>query len=224
MANHNEPGATVAKRFGNVNTTITQDFPNFAVPVIVEGIGLVAAGPEELALTGALKAGNLVLRPFIRGGKRVWKVFTKAGKEVAGPQLNALVDEINKLKKARKPAPLSTQPKFWTKSKTFNGNKVFQRDDLINLNLVDSRGRTNLQRMQKGVAPIGPDGQSINLHHMIQTQDGAIAEVTQTFHQQNYGALHINPNTIPSGIDRDAFDAWKRQYWIARAKELGGLP
>ncbi len=78
--------------------------------------------------------------------------------------------------------------------------------------------------MKNGLAPIGPDGESINLHHLIQTQDGAIAEVTQTFHQQNFGTLHINPHTIPSGIDRNAFIAWKRQYWIDRAKELGGSP
>jgi hypothetical protein len=121
-------------------------------------------------------------------------------------------------------ARTSVQPRFWTKSKTFNGNKVFQRNDLIDPKLIDSRGRTNLERMQKGLAPIGPDGESIILHHLIQTQDGAIAEVTQTFHQKNFGTLHTNPNTIPSGIDRNAFNAWKRQYWIDRAGDFGGSP
>lgn len=107
--------------------------------------------------------------------------------------------------------------KFWTKDTVFNGNKVFQRDDLIDIALKDSRGRTNLQRMQKGLAPIGPDGKSINLHHLIQTSDGAIAEVTQTMHQQYSKALHIFDNTVPSGIDRTAFDAWRRAYWKNRA-------
>jgi hypothetical protein len=74
------------------------------------------------------------------------------------------------------------------------------------------------------LAPIGPDGESINLHHLIQTQDGAIAEVTQTFQQENFSTLHINPNTIPSGIDRNAFNSWKRQYWIDRARDFGGSP
>ena len=121
-------------------------------------------------------------------------------------------------------APANAPRQFWAKSKTFNGNKVFQRDDLIDPMLIDSRGRTNLERMQKGLAPIGPDGESINLHHLIQTQDGAIAEVTQTFHQQNYGTLHINPNTVPSGIDRNAFDAWKRRYWMYRVNDFGESP
>ncbi|MGO4569470.1 HNH/ENDO VII family nuclease [Rhizobium sp. 2YAF20] len=41
-------------------------------------------------------------------------------------------------------------------------------------------GKANLELMQAGRAPIGPDGNPINLHHMTQTQDGPIAELTQT--------------------------------------------
>ncbi|MEO1006946.1 MAG: HNH/ENDO VII family nuclease [Planctomycetota bacterium] len=114
--------------------------------------------------------------------------------------------------------------RFWTKSKMFNGNKVFQRDDLIDPSRVDARGRTNLERMQRGLAPLGPDNKSINLHHLTQTQDGAIAEVSQTFHQQNYGTLHINPNTIPSGIDRIEFNAWRDKYWRDRARDFEESP
>ncbi len=103
--------------------------------------------------------------------------------------------------------------KFWKKA-DFNGTRVYQRKDLIDPKLVDSRGRTNLERMQKGLAPVGPDGQSINLHHTIQSADSPLAEVTRTFHQQNSSIIHINPNTIPSGIDRNAFNAFRRDYWI----------
>src|SRR4051794_22137879 len=88
---------------------------------------------------------------------------------------------------------------FWTKVENFDGVKVYQRNDLINPNLVDSRGRTNLQRMEKGLAPIGSDGKSLELHHMLQRNDSPIAEVTNTFHKQNTRIIHINPNTIPSG-------------------------
>lgn len=65
------------------------------------------------------------------------------------------------------------------------------------------------------------DGKSVNLHHMVQSNDSAIAEMTQTFHQQNSAVIHINPNTIPSGIDRYAFDAWKARYWKDRAAKYG---
>lgn len=81
-------------------------------------------------------------------------------------------------------------------------------------------GRTNLQRMEQGLAPLSPDGKSINLHHMIQTNDSAIAEVTATFHHTNSKVIHINPNTVPSGINRYEFDAWRKAYWINRANDF----
>ncbi|MCH9609943.1 MAG: hypothetical protein S4CHLAM45_13310 [Chlamydiales bacterium] len=110
--------------------------------------------------------------------------------------------------------------KFWTSSTTFKGNKVFQRNDLIDLKFVDARGRTNLERMQKGLAPIGPDGKSMNLHHLTQRQNGGIAEITQTFHQQNGKTIHINPNTTPSGIVRSDFNKWRLDYWKSRANNF----
>ena len=110
--------------------------------------------------------------------------------------------------------------KFWSKTE-FNGQKVYQRNDLINPKLVDARGRTNLERMQKGLAPVGrPDGKSINLHHSLQTNDSALVEISQTFHQQNTKTIHINPSSTPSGIDRNAFNAFKRDYWKSRANDF----
>ncbi|WP_372239766.1 DUF637 domain-containing protein [Pseudomonas sp. SCB32] len=125
----------------------------------------------------------------------------------------------------------SQQRSFWSKEPIqFSGNKVYQRDDLFDPNLVSSwrdGGKvvsgTNIERMASGRAPIGVDGKSVNLHHTTQTQDGPIAEMTQTFHQQNSSVIHINPNTIPSGIDRIAFDKWKAQYWEQRAAGYGGI-
>ena len=114
----------------------------------------------------------------------------------------------------------NTDTKLWNKSKPFQNNKVFQRDDLINPKLVDSRGRSNVERMKKGLAPIGPDGKSINLHHLTQKHDGSIAEMTQTFHQKNTSTIHINLNTIPSGIDRPAFNKWRTDYWKSRANDF----
>ena len=74
--------------------------------------------------------------------------------------------------------------------------------------------------MEAGLAPLGPDGKSMNLHHMTQTQDGAIAEVTSTFHSENSSIIHINDNSIPSGIDREAFDKWRSDYWKSRANDF----
>ena len=74
--------------------------------------------------------------------------------------------------------------------------------------------------MKKGIAPIGPDGESMELHHMIQENEGALAEVTDTFHRKNYDTLHIYPRETPSNVDRSAFDAFRKRYWKNRAKEF----
>ncbi|WP_247107550.1 HNH/ENDO VII family nuclease [Halalkalibacter sp. APA_J-10(15)] len=97
---------------------------------------------------------------------------------------------------------------------------VYQRDDIINPNMKDARGGTNLERMQKGLAPLGPDGKSINLHHTTQRNESSIAEVTQTFHKDNSCVIHINPNPIPSGINRSEFNKWRIDYWKNRANDF----
>jgi hypothetical protein len=117
-------------------------------------------------------------------------------------------------------APTPAPRRFWTRTTTHQGVRVYQRNDLIDPGLVDARGRTNLQRMERGLAPIGPDGKSINLHHMTQTADSPIAELTATFHQQNSRVIHVNPNTVPSGINRAEFNRWRSSYWRARANDF----
>lgn len=97
---------------------------------------------------------------------------------------------------------------------------MYQRDDLIDPNLTDTFGRTNVERMKKGLAPIGPDGKSVELHHMTQRQSGSIAEVTKTFHNSNYSTIHINTGRIPSGINRKEFGKWRGSYWKNRANDF----
>ncbi|EHD1509426.1 hypothetical protein JR583_002945 [Listeria monocytogenes] len=109
---------------------------------------------------------------------------------------------------------------YWKNEVVFKGTKVYQKDNIIDINKVDVKGRTNLQRMEKGLAPLGADGNPINLHHMTQREISSIAEVEQSFHQINSKTIHINPNSIPTGIDRKAFNKWRSDYWKERAKEF----
>ncbi|HEL6826649.1 TPA: hypothetical protein U0C37_002974 [Listeria monocytogenes] len=109
---------------------------------------------------------------------------------------------------------------YWKNEVVFKGTKVYQKDNIIDINKVDVKGRTNLQRMEKGLAPLGLDGNPINLHHMTQREISSIAEVEQSFHQINSKTIHINPNSIPTGIDRKAFNKWRSDYWKERAKEF----
>jgi RHS repeat-associated protein len=113
--------------------------------------------------------------------------------------------------------------KFWTLTE-YKGQRIYQRDDLIDPAYVspkDKYERTNLKRMQQGLAPMGPDDKPLNLHHMLQTQDGPIAEVTHSMHFGNYRQLHWKVGTkIPSGINRETFEEWKTAYWKDRAKDF----
>ncbi|EAF8357666.1 hypothetical protein KLP99_002929 [Listeria monocytogenes] len=109
---------------------------------------------------------------------------------------------------------------YWKNEVVFKGTKVYQKDNIIDINKVDVKGRTNLQRMEKGLAPLGSDGNPINLHHMTQREISSIAEVEQSFHQINSKTIHINPNSIPTGIDRKVFNKWRSDYWKERAKEF----
>ncbi len=111
---------------------------------------------------------------------------------------------------------------FWTRRMHFNGNRVYQRNDWIDPLRLSDKGETSLQLMRKGRAPLGPDAKPIELHHVLQMGKEAIAEVTQAFHKKNSKIIHINQpaNKFPSGIDRSTFDAWKKRYWMHRAKDF----
>ncbi|MFJ2407213.1 HNH/ENDO VII family nuclease [Streptomyces xanthochromogenes] len=119
----------------------------------------------------------------------------------------------------------SSACKFWKQS-SFEGQRVYKRDDLLDLDYVspaEPKGRSNRQLMKGGLVPFGRDDKRINLHHMLQTQDGPIAEVSGSMHSGNSHQLHWKSGTdIPSGIDRPAFNKWRKKYWRARLKELGG--
>ena len=111
-------------------------------------------------------------------------------------------------------------PQYLNKSIEFKGNKGYQRNDLINPMQITGTGKTNLELMKASKAPFGPDGKRVNIHHMLQHQEGALAEMTETFHQQYSAVIHINPSSIPSGIDRKAFNKWRGEYWKNRAKDF----
>nr|WP_238786011.1 HNH/ENDO VII family nuclease [Gilliamella sp. ESL0254] len=158
-----------------------------------------------------------------------WKARA-TGQKLSAKEVEQISQDINRV--AGKGTNSATQAdaakyfgqerKYWSKDPIeFNGNKVYQRNDLFDPKYIDPKsGKTNLQLMEQGRAPIGYDGKPINLHHMTQRQDGPIAEVTQSFHKGNSNTIHINNNTIPSGIDRNKFNQWRSSYWINRANDF----
>ncbi len=133
--------------------------------------------------------------------------------DLAGGATKAEADAAEQFRKTRE---------YWTQEEVVGGMKVYQRDDIIDPARLDKHGRTSLERMRKGEPPIGPDGAPVELHHLNQADEGPVVEVTKTFHTQNKAAIHINGNKMGSGIDRDAFKAWRKSYWEHRAQSFGG--
>ncbi|WP_347113874.1 hemagglutinin repeat-containing protein [Leclercia sp. S52] len=165
-----------------------------AVIAIVPGVG-DGAGKALKAAEKALAKGDL---------DTASKLIVKAGNDVSSAKY------------------FGQERKFWTADPVeFKGNKVYQRNDLFDPGYIDPKsGKTNLELMQGGRAPIGTDGKPVNLHHMLQRQDGPIAEVTQSFHKDNHSTIHINDNSIPSGINRAQFNRWRSDYWKQRANDF----
>ena len=104
----------------------------------------------------------------------------------------------------------------------YKGKIVTQDNKLFDPNAVDDVGRTNTQRLQRKLSPIGYDGKKVIIHHIDQTDTGPVMEISTTAHQQGYSSLHTNTGQSPSLINRRAFDQWRGYYWQWRAKDFDG--
>ena len=90
----------------------------------------------------------------------------------------------------------------------------------IDLNRLDEIGRTNLQRMLEGLAPLDKNGISYELHHIGQKVDSPLAILTKTSHIQggNYSILHFSEG---GGVHAELGSLWKQEreeFWKAFAQ------
>jgi len=106
------------------------------------------------------------------------------------------------------------------KEAKIDGKVCLVRED-IDLSLQDEYGRTNLERMSEGLAPIREDGSKIELHHIGQKPDSPLAELTMQEHRGKGNDTILHDKTKESEIDRSAFDGERQSHWEARAKGLG---
>jgi hypothetical protein len=201
------------------------EFLTTAVP-LGRGLYVGLKGAGKLGAVGA-RFGVPKLGALQNAATKIPKGLAGLSDDAARLSHNALRQSDELLELAGKRGAVARrwqQPRqFWNKDTIFDGNRVFQRDDLFDPNLMTSwkvRGKTvhgsNLERMATGRAPIGIDGKSVNLHHLTQTQDGAIAEVAGGMHDEFYKILHINTGQLPSGINRSLFGSWREAYWQNR--------
>ncbi|MBE5845777.1 MAG: hypothetical protein E7302_16735 [Butyrivibrio sp.] len=102
---------------------------------------------------------------------------------------------------------------------TMVGNKsALVRTD-IDLMRVDSKGRTNLERMRQGLAPQDSTGASYQLHHVGQKKDGTLAILSEAEHK-NPSIHGFLERTEAHGPDSN-WDAERQAFWKAYAAIVG---
>lgn len=98
-----------------------------------------------------------------------------------------------------------------------NGQLALVRSD-IDINQIDEFGKTNLQRMLEGKAPLDSSGKAFELHHVGQKNNGTLAILTSAEHDS--AALH--GFVAESEIDRAAFRIVREEFWETMAVVLSG--
>jgi hypothetical protein len=167
---------------------------------------------------GAKVIGKEVLKG---GGKEVTKTVVReetklAGKQIAANAVTANPVTIPALRATTTPNSFTTVCSFKGKTSSFQGKEVLKRNEAFDPAHTDALGSTNVDRMRKGLAPIGKDGNPVNLHHENQKDSGKLIELTASEHRK------IPVDKAPSEIDREVFNKWKLNYWQDRSKEFGG--
>lgn len=99
---------------------------------------------------------------------------------------------------------------------------VYQRNDIDFEYVHLKSGKTNLQLMQAGQAPIGNDGNPVQLHHVLQKESGPMVEIRETTHEEYNRILHglgVSGASFRRGpvLDRQ-YANFRRQYWKWRAR------
>ncbi|NML35515.1 HNH/ENDO VII family nuclease [Paraburkholderia antibiotica] len=83
-------------------------------------------------------------------------------------------------------------------------------------------GATNLDLMNAGYAPFGPDGKQLNLHHVLGDEPGPMVELSASTHQKYYKQLHgliENGNSFRNEpAAARGYDKFRSSYWKQRAE------
>lgn len=100
-----------------------------------------------------------------------------------------------------------------------NDNDALVRND-IDYEQKDVFGDTNLERMEKGKAPLDTNGKPIELHHIGQKPDSPLAELTRSEHTGNGNDTVLHDKQKESEIDRLEFAKERGAHWKARAEDI----
>ncbi len=188
----------------------------------------------ELAASDGYKWGAIT--GVISGGASEGVEYAKAMKALRDVPLNISVQDAAAIQmKTHLPPDVISQLHSMEEFEVFqnanlyakmvNGKIALVRDDIDLYNIVDEMGRNNLERMARGLSPIGIDDAGnifkYELHHIGQESDATLAILTASEHDN--AVLH--GFKAISEINRTEFATVRRNFWKTMANMLaeGGL-
>ncbi|WP_297248294.1 HNH/ENDO VII family nuclease [uncultured Brachyspira sp.] len=101
-----------------------------------------------------------------------------------------------------------------------NGKATLERTDIDYKQIDEDIGKTNLELMKDGYAPLDKNGNPIELHHIGQKSDYPLAELTKQEHRGKENNTILHDVKKESEIDRDKFNKERSDYWKARAEQV----
>ena len=101
--------------------------------------------------------------------------------------------------------------------------RVYQRSDIDFNYIYTKTGKSNLELMLEGKAPIGNDGKPVQLHHILQKEIGPMVEVREMTHQEYKRILHGLVENGDSFRNDETlnkqYNNFRKKYWRWRAEE-----
>lgn len=196
----------------------------------------VVTGIETGDFDEAMKATALAGSEGFKWGAIIGSVSGGAGGAIAlkGATLNGLTMNEAALIQKQSGYPLDVIKQFSSMEQyqicqaaglsphMVNGNIALIRN--IDLNIVDDMGRTNLQRMQQGLAALDPTGQAYELHHIGQHANSTLAILTKAEHMQggNNKIWHVLGEATEVHGAGNTWDLQRQQFWKQLAKMMTG--
>lgn len=101
-----------------------------------------------------------------------------------------------------------------------NGKKCLIRTD-INWDQVDEKGRTNRERVERGLSPLDENGKPIELHHIGQHADSPLAELTFEEHRCNGNDAILHNKGVETEVHGEG-NTWNQEradHWKDRATQ-----
>lgn len=196
----------------------------------------VVTGMETGDFDEAMKSAALAGSEGFKWGAITGSVTGGAGEAIAlkGATLNGLTMNEAALIQKQSGYPLDVIKQFSSMEQyqicqaaglsphMVNGNIALIRN--IDLNFADDMGRTNLQRMQQGLAALDPTGQAYELHHIGQHANSTLAILTKAEHMQggNNKIWHVLGEATEVHGTGNTWDLQRQQFWKQLAKMMTG--